>query len=175
MQAFTGFSTLHAAIGGLQVGDMLVQLFFFIVLLILVKKYAWGPILGIMQKREEFVANEIEIAEQNRAEAERASETAAEQLRQTKEEAQKIIEDAKNIGVKQEQDIIESARKEADRIKISAQEDIQNEKERAIQALQDKVASLSVLIATKVIEKEINAKDQEKLINDYILEVGEER
>ncbi|ASN04069.1 F0F1 ATP synthase subunit B [Virgibacillus necropolis] len=175
MQAFTGFSTLNAAIGGLHVGDMLTQLFFFIVLLFLVKKYAWGPVIGMMQKREEYVANEIEIAEKNRAEAEQASKAAAEQLRQTKEEAQKIVEDAKNIGVKQEQEIIETARIEAERIKISAQEEIKIEKERAIQALQDKVASLSVLIASKVIEKEINAQDQEKLINEYIKEVGEER
>lgn len=175
MQAFTGFSTLYAGIGGLHVGDMLVQLFFFIVLLFLVKKYAWGPVMGMMQKREEYVANEIEIAEQNRAEAERTSKEANEQLRQTKEEAQKIVEDARNIGVKQEQNIIEVAREEADRIKISAQEDIQSEKEKAIQALQDKVASLSVLIASKVIEKEISAADQEKLINDYIQDLGEER
>ncbi|ASK62085.1 ATP synthase F0 subunit B [Virgibacillus phasianinus] len=174
MQAFTG-STLYAAIGGLHVGDMLVQLVFFIILLILVKKYAWGPIIGMMQKREEYVANEIEIAEQNRAEAERASKEAAEKLRQTKEDAQKIIEDAKHIGGKQEQEIIESARQEAERIKISAQEEIKTEKEKAIQALQDKVASLSVLIASKVIEKEINAEDQEKLIDEYIKEVGEER
>lgn len=175
MQAFTGFSTINAAIGGLHVGDMLVQLVFFIILLVLVKKYAWGPVMGMMQKREEYVANEIEIAEQNRAEAERASKEATEQLRQTKEEAQKIIEDAKHIGVKQQEEIIDTARKEADRIKVSAQEEIQNEKERAIQALQDKVASLSVLIASKVIEKEINAEDQERLINEYIQEVGEER
>ncbi|WP_404455848.1 F0F1 ATP synthase subunit B [Virgibacillus necropolis] len=175
MQAFTGFSTLYAGIGGFHVGDMLVQLFCFIILLALLKKFAWGPIMGMMQKREEYVSNEIELAEQNRAEAERASKEAAEQLRQTKEEAQKIVEDAKHIGVKQEQEIIESARKEADRIKVSAQEEIRNEKERAIQALQDKVASLSVLIASKVIEKEISAEDQEKLINEYIQEVGEER
>lgn len=175
MQAFTGSSTLYAAIGGLHVGDMLVQLFFFILLLILVKKYAWGPIMDMMHKREEYVANEIEIAEQNRAEAERASKEAAEQLRQTKEDAQKIVEDAKHIGIKQEKEILEAAHQEAERIKTAAQQEIQTEKEKAIQALQDKVASLSVLIASKVIEKEINEKDQEKLINEYIQEVGEKR
>lgn len=175
MQAFTGFSTINAALGGLQVGDMLTQLFFFIVLLILVRKFAWGPLMGMMQKREEYVAGEIEAAEKSRTEAEKAAREATDQLNQTKQEAQKIIEDARNVGAKQEQSIIESARKEADRIKLAAQEEIQNEKEKAIQALQDKVASLSVLIASKVIEKEISAQDQEKLINEYIKEVGEER
>lgn len=175
MQALIAPTTIYAALGGLQVGDMLAQLFFFIILLLLLRKFAWGPVMGMMQKREEYVASEIEAAEQSRVEAEKASQEATTQLKQTKQEAQKIIEDAKSAGTNQEQEIIASARKEADRIKQSAQEDIENEKEKAIQALQDKVASLSVMIASKVIEKEINEQDQEKLIDEYIKEAGEER
>ncbi|MBY7144724.1 F0F1 ATP synthase subunit B [Virgibacillus sp. NKC19-3] len=163
------------AIWDLQVGDMIVQLFFFILLLFLVGKFAWGPVVNMMQKREKYVADEIESAETSRKEAEIASKEATEQLNQTKQEAQQIIEDAKKAGVKQEKDIIESANAEAERIKQAAQADIQNEKEQALQALQDKVASLSVLIATKVIEKEISAQDQEQLIDEYIKEIGEER
>ncbi|MYL57191.1 F0F1 ATP synthase subunit B [Virgibacillus halodenitrificans] len=174
MQAFTEYSTIYAALGGFHVGDMLMQLFFFIVLLLLVKKFAWGPVMDMMKKREDYVASEIETAEKSRADAEKATKEALEQLKQTKQEAQKMIEDAKNAGTRQEEEIIQAARAEADRIKKAAQADIQNEKEKALQALQDKVASLSVLIASKVIEKEISAQDQEKLINDYIKEVGEE-
>ncbi len=162
-------------LGGFHVIDMLVMLFFFIILIYLVGKFAWGPVMDMMKKREDYIANEIEQAEKNRAEAEKASKEAVERLRQTKQEAQKIIEDARTAGLKQEQDIIEAAKKEAERIKQAAQEEIQNEKEKAIQALQDQVASLSVLIASKVIEKEISAQDQEKLIEEYIKEVGEER
>ena len=167
--------TVGASVGGLRVGDMFVTLFFFLVLLVLLKKFAWGPLMDMMEKRENYVANEIEEAERSRAEAEKSAASAAEQLNQVRQEAQKIIEDAKVAGVKQEQDIIESARLEAERIKKQAQADIQNEKEQAIQALQAQVASLSVLVASKVIEKEINAQDQEKFINEYIKEVGEER
>lgn len=162
-------------LGGFHVVDMIVMLFFFILLIALVSKYAWRPVMNMMQKREEHVANEIDAAERSRADAERASKEALEQLTQTKQDAQKIIEDAKVAGIKQEENIIASARKEADRIKVSAQEEIQNEKDKAIQALQEQVASLSVLIASKVIEKEISAQDQEKLIEEYIKEVGEER
>ncbi|MDY0404566.1 F0F1 ATP synthase subunit B [Virgibacillus sp. 179-BFC.A HS] len=154
---------------------MLVMLLTFIVLMVLVKKFAWGPVVDMMQKREQYVANEIEIAEKSRSEAEQAAKEAAEQLKQTKQDAQQMIEDAKNAGKRQEQDIIDSARQEAERIKKAAQEEIRNEKERALQALQDQVSSLSILIASKVIEKEIDAQDQEKLINEYIKEVGEER
>lgn len=166
---------MNCVLGGFHVIDMLVMLFFFIILIYLVGKFAWGPVMDMMKKREDYIANEIEQAEKNRAEAEKASKEAVERLRQTKQEAQKIIEDARTAGLKQEQDIIEAAKKEAERIKQAAQEEIQNEKEKAIQALQDQVASLSVLIASKVIEKEISAQDQEKLIEEYIKEVGEER
>ncbi|WP_405097514.1 F0F1 ATP synthase subunit B [Oceanobacillus sp. FSL H7-0719] len=175
MHSYINFMTVGASVGGLRVGDMLVTLFFFLVLLVLLKKFAWGPLMDMMEKRENYVANEIEEAERSRAEAEKSAASAAEQLNQVRQEAQKIIEDAKVAGVKQEQDIIESARLEAERIKKQAQADIQNEKEQAIQALQAQVASLSVLVASKVIEKEINAQDQEKFINEYIKEVGEER
>ncbi|AXI10626.1 ATP synthase F0 subunit B [Oceanobacillus zhaokaii] len=174
MHSYVGLLTL-GAVGGFRLGDMAAQLFFFLLLLWLLKKFAWGPLMNTMQKREEYVASEIESAEKNRLEAEAASKQAAEQLNQVRQEAQKMIEDAKNAGLKQEQDIIEAARLEASRIKEQAQKDIQNEKEQAIQALQAQVASLSVLIASKVIEKEITAGDQEKLINEYIKEVGEER
>ncbi|RYG71465.1 ATP synthase F0 subunit B [Lentibacillus lipolyticus] len=175
MQPLTGFTTIYASLGGLQVGTMLTQLFFFLVLIVLLRKFAWGPLMNTMQKREEYVTGEIEAAEKSRAEAEKAQAEAAEQLKQTKQEAQQIIDDAKSAGAKQEQEIINNARQEAERIKEAAQEDIANEKEKAIEALQDKVASLSVQIASKVIEKEISAQDQEKLIDEYIKEAGEER
>lgn len=173
MQAFTIYAS--GVIWGFHVGDMIVQLFFFLLLLFLVGKFAWGPVMDMMKKREDYVAGEIEAAENSRQEAEKAAKEANEQLKQMKLEAQKIIEDAKATGVKQEQDIIESARLEAERIRKAAEESIQNEKEKALQALQEQVASLSVLIASKVIEKELSAQDQEKLINEYIKEVGEER
>ncbi|WP_080872373.1 F0F1 ATP synthase subunit B [Oceanobacillus timonensis] len=175
MHSYIDSLVIGADVGGLQWPDMLVQLFFFLILLALLKKFAWGPLMKKMEDREQYVANEIDAAEKSRAEAEKASKEAADQLDQVRAEAQKMIEDAKAAGTRQEEQIIESAKKEADRIKEAAQADIQNEKERAIEALQDKVASLSVLIASKVIEKELSEQDQEKLINEYIKEVGEER
>lgn len=175
MHSYNGLLVMGASIGGLRIGDMLVQLVVFLILLALLRKFAWGPLMNMMEKRENFVASEIESAEKSRMEAEASAKDAAAQLNQVKQEAQTMIEEAKQAGAKQEQDIIASATKEAERIKLQAQKDIQNEKEHAIQALQAQVSSLSVMIASKVIEKEISAQDQESLINEYIKEVGEER
>lgn len=175
VHSYLDYMVVGAGVGGLRLPDMFVTLFFFVVLLVLLRKFAWGPLMNMMEQRENYVANEIEAAENSRAAAEKAAAEATAQLNQVRQEAQKMIEDAKNAGIKQEQDIITSAREEADRIKKLAQADIQNEKEQAILALQAQVASLSVLVASKVIEKEIDAQDQAQFINDYIKEVGEER
>ena len=65
--------TNHFVLGiytrGFNSGDVLFQLVMFIILLALLKKFAWGPLMGIMKQREEFVANEISKAEKSRAEA----------------------------------------------------------------------------------------------------------
>lgn len=63
MHSYTDLLIVGAQIGGLQWVDMLVQLFFFLVLLALLKKFAWGPLMNMMEKREQYVANEIEEAE----------------------------------------------------------------------------------------------------------------
>jgi F-type H+-transporting ATPase subunit b len=60
-------------------------------------------------------------------------------------------------------------------MKESARLEIEQQKEKAVAAIREQVAQLSVLIASKVIEKELNAADQDKLINEYIQEAGEKR
>ncbi|MGV3240580.1 hypothetical protein ACEF17_10755 [Streptococcus hyovaginalis] len=70
---------------------------------------------------------------------------------------------------------MEEEKKNAERIKNSALGEIEQQKEKAVATICDQVTSFSVLIASKGIEKELNEQDQEKLIHDYIQEVGEKR
>lgn len=161
-------------ISNIEWGTVLYTLLTFVILLILLKKWAWGPIMNMMQKREEFVANEIETAERNRKEAEKYLEEQRAEIQKARQESQTIIENAKKISEKQGQDIVAAAKAEAERVKESALVEIQRERDLAVAALREQVASLSVLIATKVIEKELDEQEQEKLIQDYLKEVGEE-
>ena len=128
-----------------------------------------------MKQREEFVANEIESAEKSRQEAAKYLEEQRVLLKEARTEAQELIENAKKQADIQREDIIVSARSEAGRLKESAKLEIEQQKENAVAAIKEQVASLSVLIASKVIEKELSEKDQQKFINDYIQEVGEKR
>lgn len=160
---------------GINVGDIIFSLAAFLVLLALLRKYAFGPLMGIMKKREEHIANEINAAEKNRKEAQKIADEQRDELKKARQEAHELIENAKKLGEQQKEEIIVAARKESERIKESATKDIEREKDLAIRALQDQVASLSVMIASKVVEKELNEQDQEALIKEYIQEVGEER
>ncbi|MBO8175975.1 F0F1 ATP synthase subunit B [Aeribacillus pallidus] len=167
-----GASAAHA---GVNTGDIVFQLLMFIILLALLKKFAWGPLMGIMKQREEHIASQIDAAENSRKEAEKALQEQRELLKQARQEAQSLIENAKKQGDQQREEIIAQAREEAERMKEAAKREIQQEKEQAMAALREQVASLSVLVASKVIERELTAQDQDKLINEFIQEVGEER
>jgi F-type H+-transporting ATPase subunit b len=161
--------------GHLNTGDILFQLIMFIVLLVLLKIFAWKPLMGIMKQREDHISNEIEAAEKSRGEVNKLLEEQRALLKEARQDAQVLIENAKKQGDIQREEIVVIAREESERIKEAAKLEIEQQKEKAIAALREQVASLSVLIASKVIEKELSAVDQEKLINDYIQEAGEKR
>ncbi|WP_040346590.1 F0F1 ATP synthase subunit B [Neobacillus bataviensis] len=167
-----GAATKHEFI---NTGDIIFQLIMFIILMALLKKFAWGPLMGIMKEREAHVANEITAAENSRQEAKKLLEEQRTLLKEARTDAQGLIESAKKQGDLQREEIITTARSEAERIKESAKLEIEQQKEKAVTAIREQVAQLSVLIASKVIEKELSAADQEKLINDYIQEAGEGR
>lgn len=156
-------------------GDVLFQLAMFLILMALLKKLAWGPLMGIMKQREDHIANEIKSAEESRVEAKKHLEEQRNLLKDARVQAQEMIENAKKQGEVQRDEIIALARAEAERVKDTAKIEIEQQKEKAVSAIREQVASLSVMIASKVIEKELTVEDQEKLINEYIQEAGEER
>ncbi|MGM9988843.1 MAG: F0F1 ATP synthase subunit B [Bacillaceae bacterium] len=159
----------------LNIGDILVQLLVFIVLLILLKKYAFKPLMGIMDARAEHISNEIDSAEKSNVEAKRLVEEQRELLKTARMEAQQMLDNAKKQADETKDGIIREAKAEGERLKEAATVEIQKEKEQAVAAIQSQVASLSVLIASKVIEKELKEEDQASFIQNYIKEAGEAR
>ena len=153
-------------------GDILFQLVAFLLLMVLLKKFAWGPLMGIMKERENHIAGEIESAEQSRIETKKLLEEQRELLKETRNESATLIENAKKQAEMQREEIIALAKQESDRLKESAKQEIEQQKEQAVAAIREQVASLSILVASKVIEKEITEADQAKFINDIIQEAG---
>lgn len=157
----------------IYLGSFIIQILAFAILFYFLKKYAFGPLLGVMQKRQQQIEDQIKDAETNRTEAEKFLKEQSDALQKAREEAHEMIERAKATSVKQANDIVETARNEAARMKEQAVQEIQLEKEKAVAALREQVGTLSVLIASKMIEKELDVKTQSKLIDDIMKQVGE--
>lgn len=167
------FLVLASAAEKFNSGDVIATLVIFLILMALLKKFAWGPLMGIMREREELIANEIDAAENARTEAAKLLDEQKALLKEAREEAQAIIENAKKQGEVQRDEIISLARQEATRLKDSAVREIETEKEKAILAVRDEVVSLSVLAASKVLGKEISEEENSALIKETIAKAGE--
>lgn len=154
--------------------DAVYQILGFLVLMWLLKRFAIGPVMDMMEKREKHVADQISTAEKNREEAEKYLKEQREAIQTARNEAKEIVERTKKLSDQQAKEIITQAKQDAERIKEMAIAEINQEKEQAISALREQVSTLSVLVATKVIEKELNEQEQEKLIQETLKEVGEE-
>lgn len=144
------------------------------ILYYLLNKYAFGPLFGIMEKRRQMIQEQMSSAEKNRAEAERFIEEQKQALQQARKEAYDIIEQAKATSAKQADDIIQAARNESSRIKEQALQEIESEKNKAVAALKAQVSGLSVLIASKIIEKQIDEQSQKELVDQYLQNVGKQ-
>lgn len=167
------YLVLGAGAEKFNTGDIIATLVIFLVLMILLKKFAWGPLMGIMQEREELVANGIDAAEKAKKETKALLEEQKSLLKEARTEAQSIIEGAKKQGEATREEIVSAARTEANRLKESAVRDIEAEKEKAIAAVREEVVSLSVLAASKVLGKEISEADNSALIKETIAKAGE--
>lgn len=173
MTATTNILVLGAAGGGVEWGSALVTLITFLILLALLKKFAWGPLKQVMDKRERDINKDIDDAEQAKINAQKLEERNRQTLRETQEEVQKILEEAKVQARDQHEQIIHEANVRANGMIETAQSEINSQKERAISEINDEVSKLSVLIASKILQKDISEQDQKDLIDKYIKEVGD--
>ncbi|HDE4827915.1 TPA: F0F1 ATP synthase subunit B [Staphylococcus aureus] len=158
---------------GVEWGTVIVQVLTFIVLLALLKKFAWGPLKGVMDKRERDINRDIDDAEQAKLNAQKLEEENKQKLKETQEEVQKILEDAKVQARQQQEQIIHEANVRANGMIETAQSEINSQKERAIADINNQVSELSVLIASKVLRKEISEQDQKALVDKYLKEAGD--
>ena len=109
---------------GVNWGDIAFTLIMFIILMAILKKVAWGPLMGIMQKREEQVANDLDEAAKNRQESQQLLEEQRSLLNKSQNEAQAIVENAKKQAEMQKEEIVSAAKNEAVRLQESAKRDI---------------------------------------------------
>ena len=126
-----------------------------------------------MDDREQLIHDDIDSAEQRKAEAERLKAENDALLKQTQAEISELMENAKGQAKKEQEAIITDAQTRATQMIQEAKVDIEREKEQAVRDINDQVAELSVLIAEKMIVKELNVEDQKGLVSKYLQEAGD--
>lgn len=144
----------------------------FIIVLVILRKFAWGPLLSAVDSREKNILNAIESAKRERAEAEKllgeqkvaitqARHEAAEQVRKTQADMEKLREE-----------LMAKARKEAEELKVEARRSIDEERSRAISELRAEAVKLSIQVAEKLLEERLDDAKHQQLAQRFVTELG---
>lgn len=168
------YSTFLLGDAGVQWGDFLFYLIMFIIMLLIVKHFAWGPVTKMMDKRATKISSDIDSAEKARKEAEDLAAKRQTALENSRTEAAGIIDRAKQNGEQQKASIVNAANEEVKTMKVNAKKDIQQEKQDALSSVKNDVAELSIEIASKIIQKELTPESQKELVDSYIEGLGKQ-
>lgn len=154
--------------------NIVITMISFAILYWLLSKYAFGKLFAVMEQRRELVRTQLEEAKQTREQAAVYVEEQKEALKQARQEAFEIIEQSRQSSSKQAKDLLEQAKMDANRMKDEAVRDIESERTKAVEALRGEIGAFSVNIASKLIKREVesNPAEQEKLVDQYLSEVG---
>lgn len=143
-----------------------------VILYFVLKKFLHEPVSKMMNDRKEKIQTNIDDANIMKEEAIVLKTQYEDSISNAKEESQKILEASRRRGEELKQNIIAEANNEAELIKDRARRDIEREKSAALQGIQNEALEMGLLIASKLIEKEITIESQEDLMNKFIEEVG---
>ena len=145
----------------------------FLIVLMILKWKAWGPLVNALDKRAEDIKNALSVADKAREDAEKASQDYEELVKKAHGEAQQIISDSKAAGERVKNDIESAARKNAEEMIGKAKTQIEAESQKAIQEIKLSVVDLSIEAAEKIIEKNLDSEDNRKLIDQTLDSIGQ--
>jgi F-type H+-transporting ATPase subunit b len=167
---------LAAAEGGGSITSVDTTLFWatlvaFAVFAFILAKFAWGPLLKIVDEREKTIRDQVESAERAAAEAKTTLEKHHELLRGAGRERDEILARAGRDSEALRAELQQKARADAEQIVARAREQMQREKEQAIVELRTQVADIAVEAASRIVKSSLSEEAQRKLVDDYIKEL----
>jgi len=143
----------------------------FLVLLGLLAKFAWRPLLQALETRQERIRKSLEDAERAKQELERLQREAAKMMQQARIEAESIVTQTRADAERLREELKQKAKDEADNILRNAQQQIQLQTRQAIQQIRREVADMAVLLASKLLERNIAKEDNARLIDDTLKQI----
>jgi F-type H+-transporting ATPase subunit b len=140
----------------------------FLALVFLLAKFAWGPLLKALETRQAMITKSLEDADKATQELERLQQESAEILKSARIEAEGIVSKSRSDATALGEDLKQKARDESDTIVREAKRQIDIEKGQALREIRNEVAELSITIASKLIERNISKKDNDRLVSETL-------
>jgi len=154
-----------------EIGLMFWTLVTFLILLGLLKKFAWGPILGAMNAREDGIKNDLDNARKEREEAQRLLEDHRGLLNQARKERAEAVEAGRRDAERLKTEILEEARKQREQLLKQAEVQIDAGLRQARAALKGEAADLAIQAAGKLMGRNLDDATQRRLVEDYLTDL----
>ena len=143
----------------------------FLLLVYLLKKFAWGPIIGALEKREAQIESDKQTAANARQSAEQLKQELDDRLAQISNEAAQKMASAVKAGEAQKEQLLAQAKEQAERLLQQATAQIQAEKEKALADVRGEIASISLLAASRVVGQNLTDENADKIVAQVLQEV----
>ncbi|MEJ2050261.1 MAG: F0F1 ATP synthase subunit B [Calditrichota bacterium] len=155
-------------------GTIIWTIITFLILLLILRKVAWNPILAMIDEREGTIRESLEEAEQARTDAEKTMREYEARLSEARKEAHRIIGEGKSAAEKIKDEIVAEARHQKQGMIEDARTQIEAERKKAIQDLRDSVATIAISAASKIIDRQLDAQTHQDIIERSLQDIGEE-
>lgn len=149
------------------------QILNLLLLMVLFKKYLFKPVTEILKKRQAEIEGHYQEAQQAETDAKAMKADYESKMAGARQEADRVIKTATESANAMSASIVEEARTQADQLKRRAQTEIDLERRRAFDEVKGELSGIALDIASQVIEREVNEKDHEAFIDEFIKNVGE--
>lgn len=163
-----GSGSLLSVNGGLAFWTVLT----FILLLLVLKKFAWKPILSALKQREDAIKDSLEQAEKAKEEAKKILSENQNSLAKAEEESKKIIEQSKLFAESLKEKMIAESKEQAKRIIDEASAEIDRKKNAAFDELKNQIAEISVNAAEKILRENLDVQKNKKIVDKYISDIN---
>ncbi|MBI4266620.1 MAG: F0F1 ATP synthase subunit B [Acidobacteria bacterium] len=147
----------------------------FLVLVALLARFAWRPLLAALERRQASIAKSLDDAQRAKQELERLQQESAQIVKAARVEAEAIVSRSRSDAEQLRDDIKQKSRAEAAAIVSNAERQIQLETARALQQIRREAADLSVAIASKILQRSVSKADHEGLIEETLKQVEARR
>lgn len=163
----------HAGGGimGLHVGLPFWTIVTFVVLLLVLKKFAWKPMLSALDAREKSIREALDSAEKSRQEALKSLEVAQEKLVKAAGEARTMMENAQAQTARIKEETLAETERECNRLKNQAERQITQAKEQAVQEIWQNITLISTEIASKLLHKSLDTQEHRRLLEESLTDI----